>query len=289
MNRIFLLIPVVGDGDAGKEIAYLRQLGKIDNEEAISILRRIVQSLKLVKEEDVEVLYDAQYLNRLMCRRTGKSSDQEMPQLENLLVFFNDAVSIQDLGLGLNPVTINGMKIGNGLVNAFVGSGRNEDTLLNKEALTNPERPIEVEDVDGRRLRLSVLTCEATDVYLWLVEKRMPQRRLDPNCKKHRVRKKTGKKGVQISPLTYTEQQLVMFLKRAVVAKKGLRELYFKDSENNKIIIFWDEHLEQPSYHAMEIDANNDEELQKIYKRGGRDLISRIEKTAELMTPYSSK
>jgi hypothetical protein len=115
------------------------------------------------------------------------------------------------------------------------------------------------------------------------MRRRTPQRKLDPNYKKHGSKERVGKKGVRISPLTYTEQQLNDFLKRAVVAKKGLRELYFKDKENDKIIIFWNENLEAPTYHALEIAANDAAETQKIFKRGGQALANRIEKTAELV------
>ena len=66
-----------------------------------------------------------------------------------------------------------------------------------------------------------------------------------------------------IPALTYTEKQLEVFLKRAVVARKGLRELYLKDNAKYKIIIFWDENLENPSYHAMEVAADDGKHSEK--------------------------
>ncbi len=94
---------------------------------------------------------------------------------------------------------------------------------------------------------------------------------------------KLGKKGVKISPISYTKEQLEVFLRKAVSAGKGLRELYYKDNERNKIIVFWDENLESPSYHAFEIDANDLSEIQKMYKRGGRSLINKIERTSKII------
>ena len=82
MNRLFLLIPAVGDVNAGQDIAYLKQLGEIDNEGVLSILRRIVQSMKLVAEEDFELLYDEKYFKGLL-----RNAKREMPQMENILVF----------------------------------------------------------------------------------------------------------------------------------------------------------------------------------------------------------
>ena len=111
---------------------------------------------------------------------------------------------------------------------------------------------------------------------------RYPSRQLDTNYKKHSERSKLGKNGANISPITYEKQQLDDFLKKAVVAKKGWRELYFKDQKNDKIVVFWDENLETPSYHAFEISVDDIQEIQKIFKRGGRDLVTRINETSSL-------
>lgn len=282
MNRLYLLIPAIEGKDAGQDIAYLKQLGKVDGEGVLSILRQIVRSLRLVEGEDMETLYDEGHFKQLFRKIKQKKSTQEMPHLENMLLFFNDAVSIQQRGLGKMPVDINGMPVGCGLVNAFVEDAAVGKVLLNREALINPEQPIDVKGADGEQLSLSPLSCDAVDVYLWFVENRTPQRTLDPAYEKHGKKEKTGKGGVRISPITYTEQQLDEFLKRAVVARKGLRELYFKDNTKDKIIIFWDENLKNPSYHAMEVDSDDAEEIQKIYKRGGRALMKRIEETSSL-------
>ena len=282
MNRLFLLIPAVSEEDAGQDIAYLKLLGNVSNEEVIAILKRIVRSMKLVEEEETEVLYDANHLKRLMRDKQLNASLQEMPQKENLLLFLNDAVSIQKRGVGNVTTTINGMKVDNGLVNAFLEKGGAGDAMLNKDALPDSRHPIEVKDTDGKQFYITPLSCDEVEVYLWLVENRTPRRQMDPNYKKHGPHPKFGRKGFRVSPLTYTEQQLDVFLKRAVVAKKGLRELYFKDNDKDKVVIFWDENLQAPLYHAMEIEADNLEEIQKMYKRGGRALVGRIEKTSRL-------
>lgn len=278
MNRLFLLIPAVGDTDVEQDAVYLRQLGEIDNEGVLSILRQIVRSMKLVAEDDFEMLYDEKYFKSLL-----HNAQREMPQMENILVFFNDAVSIQQRGIGNTPFTINGMKVDGGLVNAFAESGMAGEALLNKDALAKPQQSIDVRTEDCKQFSLSPLPCEMADVYLWFVENRIPQRKLDTNYRKHGRKEKTGKDGARISAMTYTEKQLEEFLKRAVVAGKGLRELYFKDNATDKIIVFWDENLENPSYHAMEVAADDAEEIQKIFKRGGRPLMERIEETSHLI------
>ena len=278
MNRLFLLIPSVGDEDSNPDAAYLKQVGRIDNEETISILKRIVQSMKLVEGEDYEMFYDEKYLKKLL-----KSSDEGMPQMSNLLVFFNDADSIQQKGIGNIPLTINGVAVDSGLVNAFVEGKVSGKVLINKDALAQPDSPPVVYDSDGKCLRLNVLRCDSKEVYLWFVENRIPQRVLDSNYKKHGRTVKTGKGGSPISALTYPEEQLTEFLKRAVSANKTSNRLYFKDRKNDKIIIFWDENLANPTFHAMEVDAGNQEEIQKIYKLGGRRLLEIIDITADFV------
>lgn len=278
MNRLFLLIPSVGDEDADPDAAYLNQVGRIDNEETISILKRIVQSMKLVEGEDYEMFYDEKYLKKLL-----KSSDKGMPQMSNLLVFFNDAESIQQKGIGNIPLTINGVAVDSGLVNAFVEGEESSKVLINKDALAQQDSPLVVYDSDGKCLTFNVLRCDSKDVYLWFVENRIPQRVLDTNYKKHGRTVKTGKGGAPISALTYPEEQLTEFLKRAVSANKASNRLYFKDRNNDKIIIFWDENLANPTFHAMEVDAGNQEEIQKIYKLGGRRLLEIIDITADFV------
>lgn len=278
MNRLFLLIPSVGDEDADPDAAYLKQVGRIDNEETISILKRIVQSMKLVEGEDYEMFYDEKYLKKLL-----KPSDKGMPQMSNLLVFFNDAESIQQKGIGNIPLTINGVAVDSGLVNAFVEGEESSKVLINKDALAQPDSPLVVYDSDGKCLTFNVLRCDSKDVYLWFVENRIPQRVLDSNYKKHGRTVKTGKGGAPISALTYPEEQLTEFLKRAVSANKASNRLYFKDRNNDKIIIFWDENLANPTFHAMEVDAGNQEEIQKIYKLGGRRLLEIIDITADFV------
>lgn len=284
MNRLYLLIPAIKEDDAGQDIAYLKLLGNVNIDVVVRLLGQIIRSLRLIEGEDVKIIYDKTHLKPLIkIVRTvdeSKQANGEMPQIENLLLFFNDALSIQELESGKTKIRVNGMTVDEGLVNAFVESGSDADTLLNKAALNSQVHPIQIESHKGIQLQLDALECDAAEVYLWLVENRKPVRKLDRNYKKHTSHEKLGKRGVKISPISYTEQQLQNFLKRAVVANKGLRELYFKDNAQDKIIVFWDENLKVPSYHAFEIEANDMFEIQKMYKRGGRTLIDRIADTS---------
>ena len=285
MNQFFLLIPAVNESDAGQDIAYLKLLGDISTENVIDIFRNVKVSMRLIEEEDFEIIYDHRHLrtlNRVIRAKHGNDdASNEMPQIENLLIFLNDAKSLQDIKSGKLPITVNGMRVEEGLVNAYIESEKEHNILLNKGALNNELQPIEVEAA-GDKVNLIPLECNAVDVYLWLVDHRFPVRKLDSNYKKHTENEKFGKKGVRISPISYTVTQLEAFLKKALRASKGARELYFKDNEHDKIVVFWDENLETQSYHAFEIAADDLQEIQKMNKRGGRNLIHRLEEIAKL-------
>ena len=282
MNKLFLLIPAITAEDAGQDYAYLKLLGQVKAEAVEAILRKTIGSLRLVAGENIDVLYDSKHLSTLMrTLKKKKGKKEDAPHIEDLLLFFNDAVSIQNRKIGNTPFKINGMTVETGLVNAYMeDAGKN--ALLNKEAQSDDEHPIEVEDMNGCRYQLRPLPNEAAEVYLWLTDNREPERTLDMNYQKHGLDEKFGKRGVKVSALTYTQKQLEKFLKKAVVADEHLRELYYRDNEKDKIIVFWDENLANPSFHAFEIEADDIREIQKMYKRGGRSLIKRIEETSQL-------
>lgn len=286
MNQLFLLIPAIDERDAGQDIAYLKLLGDVSADDVIGIFRKVKKCMSLINEEDVEIIYDHKHLRRLnevLKEKRERNSDvDEMPQVGNLLTFLSDAVSIQDRKIGNTPIKVNAMIVEKGLVNAYIECGIEHHSLLNKEAQNDEHHPIEAE-VANETKQLKVLSCEAADVYLWLVNNRYPTRKLDLNYQKHTKQVKLGKKGVKISPISYTKEQLEVFLRKAVSAGKGLRELYYKDNERDKIIVFWDENLETPSYHAFEIEANDLPEIQKMSKRGGRSLINKVEITSKII------
>ena len=286
MNQLFLLIPAVNERDAGQDIAYLKLLGDVSTDDVIGFFRKVKECMSLINEEDVEIIYDHKHLrslNEVLKEKRERNSDvDEMPQVGNLLAFLSDAVSIQDRQIGNTPIKVNAMQVGKGLVNAYIECGIEHNSLLNKEALNNEHHPLEVE-VANETKQLKVLSCDASDVYLWLVKNRYPSRKLDPNYKKHTKKEKLGKKGAKISSISYTKKQLEAFLRKAVSAGKDLRELYYKDNERDKIIVFWDENLETPSYHAFEIEANDHPEIQKMLKRGGQCLINKVEITSKII------
>ena len=102
MNRLFVLIPAIGEQDAAEDIPYLKMIGNVDKNSFIDIFRKINQSQKLIKEEDVVFYYDDNHFKALVnTAKIALSDSKEMPQLGNLLVFFDDKKSIQKEKMGL--------------------------------------------------------------------------------------------------------------------------------------------------------------------------------------------
>ena len=128
MNQFFLLIPAIDESDAGQDIAYLKLLGDVSSEDAIDIFRRVKGGMRLIVGEDYEVVYDHKHLHRLnsviRAKHGNDDSTNEMPQIENLLIFLNDAKSIQDLKSGKQPIKVNGMLVEEGLLNAYIEIGK---------------------------------------------------------------------------------------------------------------------------------------------------------------------
>ena len=282
MNRLFLLIPAIGEQVAAEDIAYLKVLRDVDKDSFIGFFRKVNQSQKLIKWEDVDYYYDDNHLKAFVnAARAALEGSEEMPQLENLLVFFDDKKSIQGEKIGVTPIKVYGVDVKKGLLNAYMEGGPvDSDVLLNHDALNNPNRSFEIETPEGLSVSIEALDVKPSVVYLWLVKNRNPKRNIDPNAQKHKRKTRLGNKGV-ISPITYTIDQLDSLLQKAVPAKKGLREFYFKDTTANKLVIFFDEN-QANLYHAFEVPADDEQERQKMFKRGGRDLVNRVEATSQL-------
>lgn len=279
MNKFFLLIPAPSEEYAESDVAYLKILKNTDKEELVNIVRKIKGSFQLIEGDDFEVYYDKKYLKSMSA---SLSDDVGMPQLRNLLLFFNDFKSIQEMCLEEEEIIVNGITIKSGLLNAFVVNNKGYDSLLNVDALNNMDFPIQVMHQNDCN-SVKALECDSVEVYKWMVEHRYPERKLDENYEKHSKNRKRGRRGVIISSLSYTKEELEFFLKRAVGSKSSQKELYFKDKSRNNIIIFFNENLLEPTFHAFEVDVEDTLERSKIYKRGGDDLFKRIEETSKLL------
>lgn len=298
-NKVFFLIPALKDCDAGEDIVYLKVLQTATQTDIIDIFKAIVESKKLISEEDVDYFFDKKHFDVLYkmvkTQRNVATKNKRRPsELAPLLSLLDNIKSLPDIKHGNNPIFINGKKITKGLVNAFSEYSKdNNVALVNKNALDKPDKPLKIStDVDNPQRSYSeieVYPCEKNDLYIWLCENRLPKRVYDAQYEKHSGKVKGGKRGKTISAMTYSNREAGRLLQWALRANKvGHTELYLFDIEKHKLIIFYDERLEFPTFHGHEIDKNDKENWQsamkRIQERGKKtDLDDRIRSAANII------
>ena len=72
-----------------------------------------------------------------------------------------------------------------------------------------------------------------------------------------------GKKGDVISPWTYADAEAVKLLRHAVYSKSAKR-LILHHKKDKKILVFFNENLAEPTYHAYQIYEKDSSELSKF-------------------------
>ena len=273
MNQLFFLIPAADEEVASNDIAFIKVLPSIDEEIIRDLFAKFYKIIKFFKEEDIDFLYDSKYLKALM---KGISSS-ESPSMTQLLTLLNDCREVTEMSDTVH--TVNGMQVSHSIINNYLETGNTSShKLVNKQALNNPDVPIQL-TIDGHTFLLEVLECDVEDIYKWFIDNRTPQYVFDASYGKHRSTSRQVE-GVNVSPLTYSKEQAQELLKRAIIARRGSRILYFKDNLQNKILIFCNENLQNPSFHGFEVASDNQAERQKLMHRGGKLLDERLEQVA---------
>lgn len=280
MNALYLILPIASDRDtANPELSFLKALNLQSADDVNTYLSKIYHAISYVAYEKFQTYYSQNKLKTLINEARRLSPSRKYPEAIKLLTLFNKkpftAYSEREKVSALN---INGSRIEDSIINRYLSS-TGFNVLVDNEALVCNARELRILDEAGRPQQISLLQCDPLALYQWFVENRHPQRTLDANYRKHTKAPKNGYRGV-ISPLTYNKQETEYFLKRAVGVENE-KNLFFKDAKNNKIIVFWNENLcNTPTYHAYEISVNDEGEIDKIYRKGGRSLVEKLNKHA---------
>lgn len=281
MNTIYLILPVASDRNvANPELSFLKVLNPKSSDDVTQYLCAIYQAFSYVDYESFQTFYNQNRLNELIDEAKRLAPNRKYPEVIKVLKLFDKkpftAYSKEE---NISALNINGTEIADGIIHRYL-CAKGQHVLVDADALVCDLRSMQVMDKDGRSQQLSVIVCNALELYNWFVDNRDPQRILDVNYKKHANAPRNGYRGV-ISPLTYSKQEAEHFLKKAVGAESA-KNLFFKDAQNNKIIVFWNENLQHvPTYHAYEITANDEKEIDKIYRKGGRSLVDKLNKHAK--------
>lgn len=298
-NKVFFLIPALTEANAGEDIAYLKVLQTVTETNVIDIFKSIIESQRLISEEDVDYFFDKRLFDDLyktvkIQQNTEKKNKRRPSALAPLLLFLDNFKNFPDTKYGNNSIIINGKKVEKGLVNAYCEYGKdNNVVLVNTDALNKADRPLKVStDVDNPQRNYTVVEvypCDKEKLYIWLCKNRQPKRIYDNAYEKHSSKVKRGKKGKVVSAMTYSDKESECLLQWAIRAcKVGHTEAYLLDVENHKLIIFYDERLETPTFHGHEIDESNEESWMtawtRIRERGkGTKLDKRIKNVADII------
>lgn len=276
MNTLYLILPIASDRDvANPEQAFLKALNPKSANDVTRYLGEIHEVFSYVAYEKFQTYYSQNKLNALMNEARRLSPNRRYPEAIKVLQLFNKKPFTPYFERETVPVcNINGLRVENGIINRYLSSA-GHNALVDDNALVCDARGLRILDEDGRLRQVSILRCDFLELYQWFVDNRHPQRTLDANYRKHARVPRNGYRG-EISPLTYNKQDTEYFLMRAVGMENG-KNLFFKDAKNNKIIVFWNENINGiPMYHAYEISADDEGEIDKIYRKGKRSLVDKL-------------
>lgn len=281
MNNLFLIFPIVSPAKSDDpEQSYLKAVDVNNACEVTEMLIDIYRQLSYIDYESYNGFYDHSKLSAFIKEAKRLTPGKKYPEADKILRLFTtkpiSAYSSDEKAVKLN---INGMDVPDGIINRYV-SHDGENTLVDTEFLSCKPQSLVIKDEAGIVMHANVIFSRATNLYNWFLSHRNPGRKLDVNYRKHTNAPRNGYRGV-ISALTYSEEETKDFLNKAVGIRNG-KNLFFKDATLNKIIVFWNENLStNPTYHAYEISADDAAEIDKIYRKGGRSLIAKINEHAK--------
>lgn len=283
-NTLYLLLPIEGvSGNGNAESSYLNTVDIQTADDVTKLLIDIYKNLSYVFYEKFAVKYDNDKLKALIDSAKAKNKGRLYPEALKILALFDKKPfsSFNKASTGANVIVVNGIKVCDGILNNYISNKTSHDVITDPDVLNCDPRSLIVKDLNGNiiDLRDVFVKCDAEKLYHWFVENRYPERELDFNYKKHTSTQREGSRGV-ISPLTYSKKELEDFLKKAV-GTENAKNLFFKDNTKNKIIVFWNENLANPTYHAYEISVDDEKEIDKIYSKGNRMLIRKIDEHAK--------
>ena len=277
MNKVYLLLPVEDAQRTNRELSYLKNLVDFSEQEVKDLVDSIVKTMKLNKSESAGWYFDQRkYLDlRSKAKALEKGAkpslvDRMDASVKNFVDFRHRDGYDKNLVLQINYTDQSGT-----ILTGFISDPDIPDSVaVNANALV---RPI---------VGYTNIQCDDLALHEWFTKHRKPKRELDVNYKKHGDRSYLGKKGVVVSRLSYNKTQAEVFLDKAVGVRldgeTSPKNLFFHDKVKDLILVFWNENvMAKPTYHAYQISPDDLPEIQKIFKKGGRELVENIKRVAE--------
>lgn len=282
MNHIYLIIPALKD-DVNKDYSRIHAVQTFSQEEFVELVKNMKQLCQLVageynvEKKNLAMYYSKKVLDKLYNLAKQVSNDEKKFGIGNLLLFFNNFTEVEPSADADFNQAYPDLEPYVEVIHAYL---QNQETsaIANAKGLENARTGFSI-DYQGAKVTIQVFD-NYIDLYKWFIAHREPKRQYDPNYEKHSQTAKLVKNGKVASPITYTQAELEQMLEKAVCTSAGHGELYFYDKNKDKYVIFFAEGGNL--YHAFEFTEDNKDEMQKIWNRGKRDLVERIELVANV-------
>lgn len=282
MNHIYLIIPALKD-DVNKDYSRIHAVQKFSQDEFVELVKNMKQLCQLVageydaEKKNLAMYYSKKVLDKLYNVVKQEPREKKKFEIGNLLLFFNNFTEVEPSADADFNQAHPELEPYADMIHAYL---QNPDTsaIANANGLENAGTGLNI-DYQGKRVTIQVFD-NYSDLYKWFIAHRETKRQYDPNYEKHSQTARLVKKGKVASPITYTQTELEQILDKAVRAGAGHGELYFYDKNKDKYIIFFAEGGDL--YHAFEFTEDNNEEMNKIWSRGKRDLDERIKLAANV-------
>ena len=273
-NKLFLVLPIANNNALDEERVYLKVLSAASEpKEFEGILKRVVAAFRWVEGEEYVLYYDHSRFRDLY-KKCSPEVQMQRPSPVQLLSILSQMTKVPDK---MPDVRVNHVPLKQGILYGFVNL--EGEALIDHDALENREY-IKVEDVKGSPVNLVVVNCKREDVFQWFVKNRNPVRVIDVNYAKHGAKEKGAGKEV-ISARSYSDEEYQAMLPWAIGAV-GCRKKYFMDLNKGRLVIFWNENLEIPTYHYYDVDIDDASENAKMWQEGGREMVDQIKAVAAL-------
>lgn len=261
MIPYYIILPIASTESSDIEAALLKTTEDFD-------FSKIISQTRILNEENAILYYDVNKFNNLISMLKGENDVDYPARVKFIRKEINDWEEI-DPFYDTPIIIADNIKIDKGIACAFCN-----DKAKNKVLVDTGDFIIK-----GTLLNsYSIIDCLDSELFTWLAKNREPKRIYDKNYEKHSKSAKKSGKGI-ISPINYKEDDVEEKLQWAVGEENGRMFLY--DLAKKKILVFWFENVEH-FYHAFNIDDDNKKEINKIWKQGGRPLVNKIQRIAEI-------
>lgn len=267
MNNLYLVLPIVGNDSQDEERCCLKTLDASALKNVfVNLLKCLLKAFEWVKDEDFNLYYDNVRLKDLYnkCEANGYRPGPlpllgELPQLTKMPE-------------PKHAINMNSKLIPCGIVCSYVNNMDENSVMVNHDGLACDVRQLNIKDASGKKVDCVVIKCEREEIYKWFAVNRCPMRQLDTNYSKHTGRQKS-QKGNPVSTCSYEVEDARNILHWAVGSKN---RKYFRDNDRKRLVIFMDENLNPPTFHYFDVDINDSDEIEKMQKECGKDIIEQL-------------